>query len=207
MTYAYIRVSSDKQTLENQRYEIKQYCLQHQIHIDRWYQEVITGTKSVSDRRLGDLLRRIRQDDLIISTEISRFGRSLYMVLDFFGKCLDKGCRIYTIKDGFQLGDNLQSKVVAFALSLSAEVERQLISQRTKEALAYRKSQGVQLGRPKGFENSPVQQKLYSNIDLIREQLNSGVTRAEIARHFQVSNSSVNKFVQSHPEVQTGRSH
>lgn len=205
MTYAYIRVSSDKQTLENQRYEIMQYCLQHQITIDRWYQEVITGTKSVNDRRLGNLLRRIKHDDLIISTEISRFGRSLYMVLDFFGKCLDKGCRIYTIKDGFQLGDNLQSKVIAFALSLSAEVERLLISQRTKEALAYRKSQGVQLGRPSGFENSPVQQKLYANMDLIREQLRSGVSRATIARQLQIGTTSLYKFVQSHQEVLTGR--
>lgn len=201
MIYAYIRVSSDKQTLENQRYEIMQYCLRQQLQVDRWYQEVITGTKRVSDRRLGDLLRRIRPDDLIISTEISRFGRSLYMVLDFFGKCLDKGCRIYTIKDGFQLGDNLQSKVIAFALSLSAEVERQLISQRTKEALAYRKAQGIKLGRPCGFEHSPVQQRLQANTAHIRELITAGVSRSEIARRLHVGTTSLFTFIKTHPEV------
>ncbi len=205
MTYAYIRVSSDKQTLENQRYEIKQYCLQHQIHIDHWYQEVITGTRNVNDRQLGVLLRRLKAGDVIISTEISRFGRSLYLVLEFFGKCLDKGCRIHTIKDGFLLGDNLQSKVIAFALSLTAEIERQLISQRTKEALAYRKSMGVQLGRPKGFENSPVQQKLFANIDFVRSLLATGVNRSVVARQLQVGTTSLFKFIQQHPEVLTAK--
>ena len=201
MTYAYIRVSSDKQTLENQRYEILQYCHQRQIHVDRWYQEVITGTKRVKDRRLGDLLQRIKPDDLIISTEISRFGRSLYMVLDFFGKCLDKGCQIHTIKDGFQLGDNLQSKVIAFALSLSAEVERKLISQRTKEALAYRKAQGVKLGRPRGLPSSPVKQVLFDNRHYIKEALSQGVSRANIARHLHVGSTSLYEFLREHPEL------
>lgn len=201
MTYAYIRVSSDKQTLENQRYEILQYCAHNNITIDRWFEETITGTKSVSERCLGSLLRRVNADDLIISTEISRFGRSLYMVLDFFGKCLDRGCRIYTIKDSFQLGDNLQSKVIAFALTLSAEVERKLISQRTKEALAYRKSQGKRLGRPSGVHTSPVQQKLQDQSPRIHDLLLQQVPCSRIARQLHVSPSSLYLFLRQHPEL------
>ena len=150
MTFGYIRVSSDKQTVENQRYEILQFCRTHNLTIDGWIEETISGTKRYNKRELGKLLRRIKSGDLIICTELSRLGRNLYMIMDILYICMDKGCQVWTIKDNYRLGEDIQSKVLAFAFGLSSEIERNLISSRTKEALARKKSEGKVLGRPKG---------------------------------------------------------
>ena len=143
MIYGYIRVSSDKQTVENQRFEINNFCQKHSLKIDGWIEETISGTKNYNKRALGKLLRRIRKDDLIICAELSRLGRNLFMIMEILNICMTKECRVWTIKDNYRLGDDIQSKVLAFAFGLSAEIERSLISQRTKEALARKKAEGV----------------------------------------------------------------
>jgi DNA invertase Pin-like site-specific DNA recombinase len=150
MTYGYIRVSSDKQTVENQRFEINNFCKKESINIDGWIEETISGTKNYDKRKLGDLLNQVQKDDLIICSELSRLGRSLFMIMSILNKLMETGARVWTIKDGYRLGDDIQSKVLAFAFGLSAEIERNLISQRTKEALERKKSEGMILGRPKG---------------------------------------------------------
>ena len=150
MTYGYIRVSSDKQTVENQRFEILRFCMDHGININGWIEETISGTKRYSKRELGRLLKKVKSGDLIICTELSRLGRNLYMIMDILYVCMNKGCQVWTIKDNYRLGEDIQSKVLAFAFGLSAEIERNLISSRTKEALARKKSEGIVLGRPKG---------------------------------------------------------
>ena len=142
MIYGYIRVSSDKQTVENQRFEIKNFCDNQNIKIDGWIEETISGTKAYNKRELGKLLNKVQKDDLIICAELSRLGRNLFMIMEILNIC--------TIKDNYKLGEDIQSKVLAFAFGLSAEIERNLISQRTKEALARKKIEGVILGRPKG---------------------------------------------------------
>lgn len=136
MNYGYIRVSSDKQTVENQRFEINNFCEREHLSIDGWIEETISGTKSYSKRELGTLLRRVRKDDLIICAELSRLGRNLFMIMEILNICMTKECKVWTIKDNYRLGEDIQSKVLAFAFGLSAEIERNLISQRTKEALA-----------------------------------------------------------------------
>ena len=135
MNYGYIRVSTDKQTVENQRYEITDFAQKNGIQIDEWIEETISGTLEPQRRQLGTLLDRVQKDDLIICSELSRLGRSLFMIMSILNKLMETGARVWTIKDGYRLGDDIQSKVLAFAFGLSAEIERNLISQRTKEAL------------------------------------------------------------------------
>lgn len=147
MIYGYIRVSSDKQTVENQRFEINNFCKRQGMQVEGWISETISGTKSYSKRALGKLLRHVKKDDLIICAELSRLGRNLFMIMEILNICMSKECRVWTIKDNYRLGDDIQSKVLAFAFGLSAEIERNLISQRTKEALSRKKSEGVILGR------------------------------------------------------------
>ena len=119
--------------------------------INDWIEETISGTKNYTKRRLGRLLRKVHKDDIIICSELSRLGRNLFMIMEILNICMTKECRVWTIKDNYRLGDDIQSKVLAFAFGLSAEIERNLISQCTKEALARKKSEGVSLGHPRGF--------------------------------------------------------
>ena len=151
MVYGYIRVSSDKQTVENQRFEINKFCEKQNIVINDWIEETISGTKNYTKRQLGRLLRKVHKDDIIICSELSRLGRNLFMIMEILNICMTKECRVWTIKDNYRLGDDIQSKVLAFAFGLSAEIERNLISQRTKEALARKKAEGAKLGHPRGF--------------------------------------------------------
>lgn len=140
MTYSYIRVSTDKQTVENQRFEITKFCSKNHLQIDEWIEETISGTLTPEKRELGSLLSKIGENDLIICSELSRLGRSLFMIMSILNQIMQKGARVWTVKDNYRLGDDIQSKVLAFAFALSAEIERNLISQRTKEALALKKS-------------------------------------------------------------------
>ena len=171
MIYGYIRVSSEKQTVENQRYEIEQFCAVNNLSIDGWIEETISGTRAYSKRRLGQLLKQVRPGDTIICSELSRLGRSLFMVMEILSLCMKKECRIWTIKDNYRLGDDIQSKVLAFAFALSAEIERNLISQRTKEALARLRAEGKHLGRPKGARSSQSTYKLRNKEQRIRRML------------------------------------
>lgn len=193
MNYGYIRVSSDKQTVENQRYEISRFAEEQGFIINGWIEETISGTKNYDKRELGKLLKRVKKDDLIICAELSRLGRNLFMIMEILNICMTKECRVWTIKEGYRLGDDIQSKVLAFAFGLSAEIERNLISQRTKEALARKKNEGVVLGRPKGHKSSRV--KLSGKELVIQELLDQGVPISEIARIFKVHRNTVSKFI------------
>ncbi len=104
MVYGYIRVSSDKQTVENQRFEINNFCERNQLLIDGWIEETISGTKAYSKRELGKLLRIIQKDDLIICAELSRLGRNLFMIMEILNICMTKECRVWTIKDNYRPG-------------------------------------------------------------------------------------------------------
>ncbi len=193
MTYGYIRVSSDKQTVENQRFEIKNFAAKNGLEIDGWIEETISGTKSYNKRELGKLLKRVKKGDLVICAELSRIGRNLFMIMEVLNICMSKECRVWTIKDNYRLGEDIQSKVLAFAFGLSAEIERNLISQRTKEALARKKAEGMVLGRPVGAKSGHV--KLSGKEDAIRELLRKGVPKAKIARKYKVCRSTVYKFI------------
>jgi DNA invertase Pin-like site-specific DNA recombinase len=191
MTYGYVRVSTDKQRKDNQEYEITRFCQKNNIVIDVWIQETISGTKTPDKRKLGGLLDRIQGGDLIICAELSRLGRSLFMIMSILNGLMKTGAKVWTIKDNYRLGDDMQSKVLAFAFGLSAEIERDLISQRTKEAL--RRAEGVVLGRPAGKKSSHV--KLTGKEKEIRELRKARITKSGIGRKLGVNRMTVDKFM------------
>ena len=195
MTYGYIRVSSDKQTVENQRFEINRFCAQEGIAIDGWIEETVSGTKSYTKRRLGKLVKHVREGDLIICSELSRLGRNLYMIMEILSFCMRRRCKVWTIKDGYRLGDDIQSKVLAFAFGLSAEIERNLISQRTREAMARLKAEGKHVGRPKGSRNKPDTYLLYGKEEYIRKALAAGLSKRAIAHHLRCSRGTLRRFM------------
>ena len=118
------------------------------------------------------------------------------MIMEILSSCLDSGCNVWTIKEGYRLGNDIPSKVLAFAFSLSAEIERNLISMRTKEALALRKAEGKQLGRPEGRLNS--HHKLDWKDDLIRGMLEKGCSYTEIASECNVSRKTIIRWMERH---------
>ena len=195
MNYGYIRVSSDKQTVENQRFEIENFSIKNHLQIDGWIEETISGTKTYSKRELGKLLEKAQKDDLIICAELSRLGRNLFMIMEILNICMSKDCKVWTIKDNYRLGEDIQSKVLAFAFGLSAEIERNLISQRTKEALARKRAEGIILGRPVGRKSTKV--KLSGHEDEIAALLKRKTSKCEIARIFGVNRMTVDAFIKN----------
>ena len=195
MIYGYIRVSSDKQTVENQRFEIQNFCKREHLSIDGWIEETISGTKNYNKRALGHLLSKVQKDDMIICAELSRLGRNLFMIMEILNICMTKECKVWTIKDNYRLGEDIQSKVLAFAFGLSAEIERNLISQRTKEALAKRKAEGVILGRPKGRKSSPEKYKLARKKNLGIDLLRHGTSQRQIAKICKVDRNTLARFM------------
>lgn len=197
MIYGYIRVSTDKQTVENQRFEINRFCEQGEMIVDRWVEETISGTKKVIDRKLGALLKKMRPGDILICSELSRLGRNLLMIMSVLNDCMNRNIQVWTIKDNYRLGNDINSKVLAFAFGLAAEIERDLISQRTKEALARKRLEGVKLGRPKGSKSKKV--KLTEKEERVKELLENGVSKSAIARILKVHRLTVAKFIADSP--------
>ena len=194
MYLGYVRVSTGKQTVENQMYAIEDFCA-HQnppIQIDDWIIETASGMKHFDKRKLGKKLQSVTSDDTIISTEITRLGRSLLMIFSIMAYCLGKGCGIWTIKEGWRLGDNLTSKDLACAFGLAAEIERALISERTRDALARKRAEGIQLGRPKGALGKHT--KLTGKENVIQTLLDLGNSYASIARALKVDRSTLVRF-------------
>lgn len=193
MIYGYIRVSTDKQTVDNQRYEINQFCERETIVVNKWIEETISGSKNVEERKLGKLLKKMKRDDILICSELSRLGRNLLMIMGLLNECMNRDIKVWTIKDNYRLGNDINSKVLAFAFGLSAEIERNLISQRTKEALARKKAEGVILGRPKGSKSSKT--KLTGQEKKIQELLDKNVSYSAIGRILGVHRLTVSSFV------------
>lgn len=193
MIYAYIRVSTIHQHSVNQRFEITNYAKLNGIRIHKWIEETVSSTKDLEIRQLGRVLKRLKSGDILIATELSRLGRNLLQVMSILHNCMYKNCQVWTIKENYKLGADIQSKVLAFAFGLSAEIERQLISQRTKESLARVKAEGKRLGRPEGFKFS----KLAGQEEHIVYLMKSGVTKAEISRIYGVHWTTVNRFVRA----------
>lgn len=195
MVYGYIRVSSDKQTVENQRFEINKFCEREKLTIDGWIEETISGTKAYNKRQLGVLLNRIKKDDLIICAELSRLGRNLFMIMEILNICMTKEAKVWTIKDNYRLGDDIQSKVLAFAFGLSAEIERNLISQRTKEALARLKSEGKTIGRGKGKRNNHLNAICAAKHQYIVRKLQEGISVPNIAKKIKVARGTLYRYL------------
>ena len=189
----YIRVSSSKQTLEHQRFEIKNFAKREGIKIDTWVEEKISSRKALKSRKLGELLENLKENDVLISCEISRLGRSLLEVMRILETCLNKNCQVWTLKENYRLGNDIQSKVMAFAFGLSAEIERNLISQRTKASLDNIRATGKKLGRPFAAQSKKL--KLSRNTKKVRIWLDAGLTKYRIAKMMDVSPATVSNFI------------
>ena len=192
--HGYLRASCEKSTVENQKYAITRFCEEHNIEANNihWVSEVVSGTKDPNKRKFGTLLDEVEKGDIIMCTEISRLGRSLYMVMDILKECMEKECQVWTIKEGFRLGDDIQTKVLAFAFGLAAEIERNMISQRTREALERKKEQGVKLGRPKGALGK--NNKLNGMEETVRLLLEKGNSYESVARVLDVNRTTLTRF-------------
>ena len=193
MIYGYIRVSTDKQTTENQLFEIEQFCIKNNIKVDKWIEETISATKELNKRKLGKLLKQIKSKDIIITAELSRLGRNLLQVMSILHHCMNTGCQVWTIKDNYRLGKDVTSKILAFTFGLVAELERDLISQRTTEALKRLQNEGKVLGRPKGKKNQ--KHKLDGKVFQIKELLEKNVSKNKIAKILKVDIKTLNKFI------------
>ncbi|HZG00189.1 MAG TPA: recombinase family protein, partial [Chitinophagales bacterium] len=163
--------------------------------------ETISGTKDLESRKLGKLLRKMKKDDVLICTELSRLGRNLLMIMSILNDCMKREVQVWTIKDSYRLGNDINSKVLAFAFSLSAEIERNLISQRTKEALARKKAEGVILGRPKGKKSSRT--KLSGNEEKIKQLIKKRVSYSAIGRMLNVHRLTVSSFAKTNGLVES----
>ena len=190
-TYAYIRVSTDKQDLENQKFAILQFANNKKLGNVEFIEEAVSGKVSWKNRKLKDLIMQLQKRDNLIVAELSRLGRSMLEIMELLNLLLQKGINIYVVKGNYELKDDIQSKVLAFAFSLASEIERELISQRTKEALAKRKAEGKKLGRPKGSYSSKLDEKR----EYIEELLNKGVSIASIAKILGVHYQTMRNYI------------
>lgn len=190
-TYAYIRVSTDKQETENQRFEILKYANRKKLGNVEFIEETISGRKSWKNRELGKLIEMLQKGDVLIITELSRLGRSMLEIMELLSILLRKGVEVHVVKNDQVLKDDLHSKVFAMAFSIAAEIERELISQRTREALARRKAEGKPLGRPKGSFSSPLDKYRPQ----IEEFLRKGVSVSSIAKILEVNYNTLLSYV------------
>lgn len=192
MIYGYLRVSSDEQDVNSQKQGVDAFAAQREWKIDEYISdEGVSGGKDPDKRNLGPLLKKLHKDDIVIAAEISRLGRDLFMVMDILHFCMKVGCKIYTVKDNYSLGDDIQSKVLAFAFGLAAEIERQMIRQRTKEGLRLRMKMGVLCGRPLGRTNDNYEVDKYK--DEIIKAIEWGATIRTIAKKINIDRATISR--------------
>ena len=199
MIYAYVRVSSQIQNEANQHYEIEQFAEKNGLKIDEWIEETISSGKDLKKRKFNSLLKKLNKDDILITTELSRIGRKSFEIMGILYECLNKGCQVWTTKEKYKLGDDLNSQILAFAFSISASIEKSLISARTKETLARLKNSGVKLGRPRGSKNKNL--KLAGKEKEIQELLAQGVSKAKISKIYGVNRISLYHFIKKYLNI------
>ncbi|MBD5405431.1 recombinase family protein [bacterium] len=192
--YTYLRVSTDKQDYDNQRLGILDFCNKKGWDIDKEIiDDGVSGVKEPINRKLGKLLKEIKCGDILVVSEISRLGRKLFMLFRILENLLNEGVNVYSVKDGYSLDNSIQSKVLAFAFGMAAEIERDMISLRTREALVKKRKEGVILGRPKGRKNSKL--KLCDKVSEVSSLLNQGMPKYKIAKKLKVSRNTLNKII------------
>lgn len=192
MIIGYLRVSTEKQNPENQRDEIRRFAEEKSLAVDSWVVETVSGKIVHKKRKLGRLLRKMNKGDTLIVTEISRLSRSLTEIMAIMGECLDRQINIYTTKERYTFDNSINSKVLCFAFGLVAEIERNLISMRTKEALALKRAEGVRLGRRPGSDVK--MQVIRDNSARIDAMLAAGMPVTKICRKIGISRNTWYKF-------------
>jgi len=195
--YGYIRVSSDKQDLTNQKHEILEYANNQKVGNVTFVEETISSRVKFESRDISNLILKMQEGDTLLVTELSRIGRSTMEVMSIFKVLVERGVKTHIIKSNFKIGteeDKITSAVLIFAFSLAAELERELISQRTKSALAKKKSEGMKLGRKKGQK---VKSKLDGKEESIKSLLEKKVSVSAIAKVHDVGRTTMTSFIKS----------
>ena len=154
--------------------------------------------KTLEERKLGKLIKKLKSNDILITSEISRIGRNLLQIMSILHYCMNIGCQVWTIKDNYRLGNDIQSKILAFAFGLSAEIERNLISQRTKQCLARLQAENKHIGRPIGSKNSIT--KLTGKEEIIKKLLSQHIKKNIIAKTLDVSYTTLYHFLKQKAE-------
>lgn len=193
MVVAYLRVSTEKQFLANQREELLRFAEKNGLQIDKWYTETVSGSVRSKDRKLSGVLNRMQRGDSLIVTEISRLSRTMLEIMTILNSCIKKEIVLYSTKEGYVFQNDMNSKVLGLAFGLMAEIERNLISMRTKEALARRRQEGVKLGRKKG--TCPAMRVLRENKRRLIKDAQRGVSCSELARQMGVSRTTMHRFL------------
>lgn len=186
-TVAYLRASTDKQDLNNQKLEILEFARKRDVRVDEFIAITVSSRKTSKQRRIDELLELLVDSDTLIVTELSRLGRSTSEVIDLINELLRRSIRVIIIKQNLDLHQkhDLTSKVMIILFSLFAELERDLVSLRTREALAAKKAQGITLGKPKGTVQASKFDKDRSRIE---ELLDLGLSVRKIARFLGYTN-------------------
>jgi len=193
-TVAYLRVSTADQDVEKNKADILHLANNKGLGQVEWVEETASGRISWKKRRLGGLLNELKSGDSLLVSELSRLGRSMLECMEILSIASQQGICIYAVKGNWQLDNSIQSKIVAMAFAMASEIERDLISQRTKEALAARKRAGVKLGRPKGIGKS----KLDKHRAEIEALLANGSTQKFIAGRYNTTEANLSRWLKNH---------
>lgn len=196
MVYGYLRVSTEDQDENSQRRGVDEFAAKNGLKIDEYViDHGLSGAKEFKVRSIGKMIKKLQKGDTVIASEISRIGRRLVLVLDFIKICTEKGIKFFTVKDRYSIADTLQSKVILTVMGLCAEIERDLVRQRTKEGLARARAEGKILGRPKGRKTDPEKHKLNNKEVLIKGLMEEGLAQRKIAAIVRVNRNTLAKFI------------
>lgn len=192
MIIAYLSVATDKQYLEVQREAISKFSSDRHLDVDKWITEV-TGEKAKQPGpKLEEILGRVKRGDTIIVNDISRLSRTLYELMQILSLCLEKGVVLYCLDDRYFFGPEMNVPVMVKTFKLLEEIDHQLVSVRTRDALALMKDSGKRLGRPKGSDSK--QSFLDAHKEEVVDMLENGQSVAAICEHFNVSKNTYYKF-------------
>ncbi|MBZ0282491.1 MAG: recombinase family protein [Anaerolineae bacterium] len=193
-TIAYLRVSTTDQDLEKNKFDILKLANDKGLGQVQWVEEKISTRVSWRKRQIAPVLEQLQNGDHLIVSELSRLGRSMLECMEILSIAFQKGIHLYAVKGNWRLDNSIQSKIVAMAFSMAAEIERDLISQRTKEALAARKKAGKPLGRPRGIGKS----KLDAYRPEIEALLANGSKQSFIARRYHTTAPNLSRWLKRH---------
>lgn len=190
-TIGYLRVSTIDQDLEKNKADILHLANDKDLGRVEWVEEKISGKVTWKTRKIAQVIDELNFGDNLIISELSRLGRSMLECMEILSIASQKGIHIYAVKGSWTLDDSIQSKIVAMAFSMASEIERELLSQRTKEALAARKRAGIPLGRPRG----PGKSKLDQHRPEIEALLNNGSTQRFIANRYNTTEANLSNWL------------
>jgi DNA invertase Pin-like site-specific DNA recombinase len=193
-TIGYLRVSTGAQELEKNKADILHLANQYDLGRVQFIEEKVSGKVPWRKRRLAEVLDTLQPQDCLIVSELSRLGRSMLECMEILSLATQRGINVYAVKGNWRLDQSIQSKIIAMAFSMAAEIERDLISQRTKEALRFRKAQGMKLGRPKGVGKS--------KLDVYRPEIEgllaNGATQRFIANRYKTTEANLHNWLKKH---------